>query len=398
MRNMKLKSLAFLFVCSSLLMKAQTTSSWNGSGVVLSAEGYIATSNHTLEPGYHFEIDVFTNGVKKTYRARLEKADPVNDLAILKIDDPLFESIGAVPFTYKVKDVNTNEKIFLMGYPTIDTPGETVKVSEGIISAKSGYQNEITQYLVSCTIRPGYGGAPVFDNAGNLIGIKSSMNKSSQNTGYVVKISCLHNLLETLPQMPSIPAKTTISGSSFSDKTAALSKFIVAIRVKKEVMPETISKGKKMVVGQAYGGGIIFYVDNTGEHGLIASNDDGNSKRAQWGCDDLLIDETGTGIGSGQENTKKIILVCRKAGSEKIAARLCDQLVLDGYSDWFLPSKEELNLLYEQKEIIGGYEHGYYWSSSEFATNFAWYQHFDFGFQDYLNKDFSYFYRPVRAF
>ena len=86
---------------------------------------------------------------------------------------------------------------------------------------------------------------------------------------------------------------------------------------------ENAIKGKKMVVGQAYGGGIIFFVDNSGEHGLIASNDNGNSQRAKWGCDNTLIDETETGIGTGQENTKKIILICRKAGSEKIAARLC---------------------------------------------------------------------------
>ncbi|MCE9540289.1 MAG: serine protease, partial [Bacteroidetes bacterium] len=78
---MKLKFLALQFICCSLLMTAQTTSTWNGTGVVLSSEGYIATSNHNLEPGYHFEIDVFNKGVKKTFRGRLEKSDPVNDLA-----------------------------------------------------------------------------------------------------------------------------------------------------------------------------------------------------------------------------------------------------------------------------------------------------------------------------
>ena len=393
---MKFKIFSILFTFCSFVIKAQTVG--NGSGIVLSSAGYIVTSNHKLEAGYHFEIDVFNGGTKTTYKGNLEKSDPANDLAILKINDPLFSAIGAVPYTYKIKDVRMNEKIFVMGFAKGESPDEKVKVTEGVISAKSGYPNDITLYQLSCPMKPGNAGAPVFDNAGNLIGIKNSENNSGPNAGYAVKISCLHNLLETLPQIPSIPSQTAILGTTLPEKVKALSKYIVSIRVCKAPGSDTIKKSKKMVVGQSYGGGIVFYVDQTGEHGLIASPDNGNSQRAQWGCHNALVDETETGIGAGKRNTKKIIISCRSAGSEKIAARLCDQLVLDGYSDWFLPSKEELNLLYEEKEIIGGYEHGYYWSSSEFEAQFAWYQHFDFGFQDYLNKDFSYFYRPIRAF
>lgn len=319
---MKFRYLAIFLVCCSFVIKAQTALPWNGSGVVLSSTGYIATSNHLLEPGYHFEVDVFNGGTKKTYKGKLEKSDPVNDLAVIKIDDPLFAALGAVPYTYKIKDVSKNEKIFVIGYAKGESPGETVKVTEGTISAKSGYPNDITLYQLSCIMKPGNAGAPVFDNAGNLVGIKNSVSKSGPNAGYAVKISCLYNLLETLPQVPSLPSKTTISGLAFPEKREALSKFIVSIRVSKDAGFDTIKKSKKMVVGQSYGGGIIIFVDKTGEHGLIASADNGNSQRTQWGCYNTLIDETQTGIGTGQENTKKIIIGCRKSGSEKIAARL----------------------------------------------------------------------------
>ena len=394
---MKRKYFLILFLfCSVLFVKAQTVTPWNASGVILSSTGYIATIYHELEPGYHFEVDVFNNGIKKTYPGNVIKADPENNLAIIKIDDPLFITIGTVPFSFKIKDVKKNERVFAMGYPEIESRGGKMKLAEGTISSKSGYPNDINMYQISCVMKTGDAGAPLFDNSGNLIGIINSEIEYGQTAGYAIKVSCLHNLLETLPAQLSL--KTLISGLSFSDKVEALTKCIVSVRISNEVVADTSGKSKKMFVGQTYGGGIIFYVDETGEHGLIASTDNGDSQRAPWGCYNLLIDATETGIGSGQENTTMIVSGCRTAGSENIAARLCDQLVLDGYSDWFLPSKEELNILYEQKEIIGGYEHGYYWSSSEFATNFAWYQHFDFGFQDYLNKDLLYFYRPVRSF
>lgn len=390
---MKSKYLLVLLICHFSLsaIKAQD---WNGTGVVLSSAGYVATSNHELEPGFHFEVDVFINDIKKTYVGTVVKSDPNNDLTIIKIDDPSFLSIGTVPYTYKIKDVKDDEKIFIMGYPS--DAKEKIKVQEGTISSKSGYPNDVTMYQISCIPKQGCAGAPLFDNAGNLIGIINSTTTYGQSAGYAVKISCLHNLLETLPKMPPMPSKTTISALSLSDKTEVLSKFVVSVKTSNKVVTD-MSKNKKMYVGQTYGGGIIFYVDETGEHGLIASFDTGESERAQWGCYNLLIDDTETGINSGLENTKKIITGCR-SGSERIAARLCNQYVASGYSDWYLPSKEELNVLYEQKELIGGYEHGYYWSSSEVDSHFAWYQHFDFGFQDYLNKDFSYFFRPIRSF
>ncbi len=277
-----------------------------------------------------------------------------------------------------------------------DSKGEKMKVTEGAISSKSGFPNDISNYQLSCVMRAGSQGSPVFDNSGNLIGIINS--KTGQSMGYAVKASCLYNLLETLPKIPALPAKSGLYGLSSSDREDALSKFIVAVRMSNQSVEEIAKANKKMQIGQTYGGGIIFYVDETGEHGLIASIDNGESKRAQWGCTGTEVGETESGIGTGKENTKKIIVACRTASTSGIAARLCNQATIDGYNDWFLPSKEELNLLYENKEIIGGYEHGYYWSSSEFSADFAWYQHFDFGFQDYLKKDFSYYYRPIRAF
>ena len=150
----------------------------------------------------------------------------------------------------------------------------------------------------------------------------------------------------------------------------------------------------KFIIGQDYQGGIIFYIDGTGQHGLISAPSD-QSTGTQWGCEGISIPGTSTAIGTGQVNTTAIVNGCNQVG---IAARVCDNLVLNGYSDWFLPSKDELNLMYAQKTAIGGFS-SFYWSSSEYGASSAWIQNFYKGAQDHGSKsDYGYYVRAVRAF
>ncbi|MEI7727541.1 MAG: DUF1566 domain-containing protein [Bacteroidota bacterium] len=146
-------------------------------------------------------------------------------------------------------------------------------------------------------------------------------------------------------------------------------------------------------IGQAYGGGIIFYIDGTGQHGLIAATND--PVVAQMGCVLTSIPGTSTAIGTGQANTTLFVNGCSEAGR---AARICNDLVLNGYSDWFLPSKDELNLMYTHKNAIGGFVSDFHWSSSEYDGTQAWNQHFGDGSQDFAPKDYLRYVRAIRAF
>jgi hypothetical protein len=122
-------------------------------------------------------------------------------------------------------------------------------------------------------------------------------------------------------------------------------------------------------IGAYYDGGIVFYIDGTGLHGLIAAPSD--QANSQWGCQGTVVGSSGTAIGTGNSNTNAIIAGCAAAD---FAARTCYYLVLNDKTDWFLPSKDELNEMYVQRSVIGGFSGIQYWSSSEYDAEKAWKQ------------------------
>ena len=128
-------------------------------------------------------------------------------------------------------------------------------------------------------------------------------------------------------------------------------------------------------IGENMFGGFIFYIDATGEHGLVAAPSDqthGNTGVIWSDC--TFAGAKGKAVGIGYQNTLDIVLGCSTAG---IAAKLCYDLDLNGYTDWFLPSLGELDLLqglYDSKiGDLTGYD---YWSSTQDNLGFAWGRNF----------------------
>ncbi|NDA98108.1 MAG: DUF1566 domain-containing protein [Flavobacteriia bacterium] len=135
--------------------------------------------------------------------------------------------------------------------------------------------------------------------------------------------------------------------------------------------------GTYSLIGQSYLGGIVAYILKVGDpgydvnvqHGLIAAPYD-QSTGAAWGCiGTALSGADGTAIGTGNQNTIEIMSGCSEAGT---AARICGDLVLGGYSDWYLPSRNELSKLQTNRVAIGGFASTDYWSSTESTDNLAY--------------------------
>jgi hypothetical protein len=158
-------------------------------------------------------------------------------------------------------------------------------------------------------------------------------------------------------------------------------------------------------VGDSYGGGIVAYIFQVGDpgyiagqtHGLIAATADQSTGIQWWNGSYIITGATGTALGTGLANTNTII-AAQGAIATSYAAGLAQAYNGGGYSDWYLPSKDELNKLYLNQVAIGGFDDSYYWSSSENNSNAAWGQDFGDGYQVNVTKDNTVRVRAVRAF
>jgi len=174
-------------------------------------------------------------------------------------------------------------------------------------------------------------------------------------------------------------------------------------------------------IGDSYGGGIVAYIlqpnesigyikadgtagtytySSTVQHGLIAALEDESSTMA-WieggSLQTTALGGTGTELGDGAANTVKILDASATGGAGKVCADKVD----GGYSDWYLPSKDELNKLYMLHSAgVGGFAGADYWSSSEAGGSLAWMQKFSYAInsQKYDSKPYALRVRAVRAF
>jgi len=174
-----------------------------------------------------------------------------------------------------------------------------------------------------------------------------------------------------------------------------------------------VVNAKTYSVGDFAHGGIVFWVDATGQHGLLCAKED-QSAGVRWYAGTYGNTQAkGDGPFAGEANTAIIIAAQVAIGDDgsTYAARICNELqITEGgktYGDWYLPSKAELNLMYQNKATIdataaanGGsaFASAGYWSSGETSSNLAWRQYFLSGDQGDYSKYFAYRVRAVRAF
>ena len=229
--------------------------------------------------------------------------------------------------------------------PVIDIT-KTSATCGGKINSDGGKPLTQSGICWSTTPNPTTSNNKIRNSNGTLGDFSSSLTGLRSGTTYYVKAYAINSI-------------GTAYGKEVSFKTESLT-------------PATASFN----IGDTYQGGIIAYKLVNGDPGYVAGQTHGlivapvdQSVGMQWfnGIYNVSM-ITSTNFGAGMLNTNAIVT---KLGAGSYAARLCDALVLDGYSDWYLPSRDELQKILLNHNIYGGFvEDPYtpYWSSS-YATN-----------------------------
>ena len=159
-------------------------------------------------------------------------------------------------------------------------------------------------------------------------------------------------------------------------------------------------------IGEYYGGGIVFHVYDNGKHGLIAAALDQSTGIRWYGGSNTNTRARGYGVGAGLKNTVIIIANQGDIDGNAFAASICNEYsvtetvggITTTYGDWYLPSKYELELLFAQMTVVGGFSVYGYWSSTESDLSLAWSQGFTGGNQTANDKNTPFHVRAIRAF
>lgn len=226
----------------SLYLKLYPTSSSNitgtasgvkssGTGFAISSDGYIVTNYHVVEGANKISIRGVKGNFSRIYSAEIVVVDKNNDLAIVRINDPDFTTLGIIPYTITNTIADVGNSVYALGYPLRATMGDEVKLTNGIISSKTGFQGDITTYQVSVPLQPGNSGGPLFNSEGNVIGIVNAKHVGTENVSYAIKTNYLINLIQVMNTTPVLPKLNTISTKGLSEQVKFVKEYVYILEI-----------------------------------------------------------------------------------------------------------------------------------------------------------------------
>lgn len=162
-----------------------------GSSFLISPEGYLVTNTHIVRDADSVWVQ---NAKGEIFKASLVYTDGAYDLAILQVrDDSAFRAKASLPYGFDPRPSDLGERVFTLGFPR-----DEVVYGEGYLSARTGFRNDTTAYQVAISVNPGNSGGPLLDEKGNVIGIISGKNPSSDGASYAIKTAHLFQAMASI--------------------------------------------------------------------------------------------------------------------------------------------------------------------------------------------------------
>ncbi|HLX54993.1 MAG TPA: serine protease, partial [Aquella sp.] len=206
----------------------------SGSGFVVSTDGIIATNAHVINNAKIIYISISSENGPNKYLAKVILKDSKNDVALLQITDSSFKKFISIPYSILEK-ADIGEKVFTIGYPLNDIMGTNYKVTDGIISSKTGISDDVRYFQITVPLQPGNSGGPLFNSQGNIIGLTTArlngeaVGTQVENVNYAIKSSYLLNLYNMLPNSYPINSNSDLSGKELKDQIKVLKNYVCLI-------------------------------------------------------------------------------------------------------------------------------------------------------------------------
>jgi hypothetical protein len=221
-------------------------------------------------------------------------------------------------------------------------------------------------------------GASSLNRSGDTILIHSTDNNTTYNAG----------------------SGLTLTGTTFTAADVSATNEIQALSISHDTIYLSSGGFVKLpyrhYVGEHFGGGIVYYVDYSGQHGLIVSESD-TGGNIVW-----------SNISSGWTNAQSFSnglansdTIIKQSGHTNSAAKYCLDYTVNHngvFSDWFLPSSYELSMIFSNAYALGSFTASNYWTSTEYSNIYAWYLNFTNGSINYNSKSGTGRCRCVRGF
>lgn len=196
-----------------------------GTGFLIDPKGYLVTSAHVVNTADSVYVE---NGKGEYFKATRVYMNDTTDVAILKIDDKRFQPYKGLPYSLRKTSADLGEKIFTLGYPRSE-----IVYNEGYLSAKTGYKGDTMAYQIAILVNPGNSGGPIFNNAGEIIGILSGEQTTAQGVVFSSKACNIYQALNEVKKDNNVRLFTGVNSIRGLDRVEQIKKIQSCIFVVK---------------------------------------------------------------------------------------------------------------------------------------------------------------------
>ncbi len=203
---------------------------YTGTGFAISSNGYLVTNFHVVNGGDSLYVQ---NAAGDSYHAKLVYSDPKYDVAILKVDDPAFKGLGALPYSFKNSTTDLGENVYTMGFP-----GDSLVCGKGYLASAAGLHGDTLAYQVSIPVNPGNSGGPLCDSKGNIIGIIRSRGAQLEGAAFAVKTRYLLKAIQNIPadslssaKLASNSGKNALAGLEVPQQIKKIRNYVFMVKV-----------------------------------------------------------------------------------------------------------------------------------------------------------------------